>query len=98
MYPVDLAGFTAATLTTASFIPQAVHTWKTRDVSGISLTMYVMFTVGVALWLLYGVASGAWPVIIANLVTLVLASTILAMKLRSVAARPAPAHVEVRRD
>lgn len=89
MPSADLIGFVAAILTTASFVPQAWHTWRTRDLSGISLTMYAMFTIGVALWLVYGIVDGAWPVIIANLVTLVLASTILAMKLRSVMASPA---------
>ncbi len=91
MPSADSIGFIAAILTTASFIPQAWHTWRTRDLSGISLAMYSMFTVGVALWLVYGIVDGALPVIIANLVTLVLASIILAMKLRSVMARPARA-------
>lgn len=77
----DLIGFAAATLTTVSFVPQAWHTFKTKDVSGISLGMYSVFTVGVALWLVYGLFLQAWPVVIANTVTLVLASGILAMKL-----------------
>ncbi|BDI03087.1 SemiSWEET transporter [Sphaerotilus microaerophilus] len=78
----DAIGIIAACLTTLSFVPQAWHTLRTRDVSGISLTMYSVFTLGVALWLVYGVILGAWPVIIANLVTLALAATILTMKLR----------------
>lgn len=82
----DLTGFAAATLTTASFVPQVVHTWRTRDLSGISLAMYAMFTLGVALWLVYGIAEGAWPVIVANFVTLLLAASILAMKVRAVLA------------
>jgi len=69
-------------LTTASFIPQAWHSFKTRDVSGISLGMYSVFTVGVALWLVYGILLLAWPLIIANSITLALAATILGMKLR----------------
>jgi MtN3 and saliva related transmembrane protein len=72
----------AATLTTLSFLPQAWLTLRTRDVSGISLSMYSVFTVGVSLWLVYGILLGAWPVIIANAVTLALASTILALKLK----------------
>ena len=79
---IDLIGSTAAVLTTASFVPQAWHSFKTRDVSGISLGMYSVFTVGVALWLVYGLLLGAWPLIIANSITLALAATILAMKLR----------------
>lgn len=79
---IDSIGSVAAALTTLSFVPQAFKTFKTRDVSGISLGMYTAFTLGVALWLVYGVLIGAWPVIIANAVTLVLALAILVMKLR----------------
>ncbi|MGB4062147.1 MAG: SemiSWEET transporter [Burkholderiaceae bacterium] len=82
MTATDIIGFFAATLTTASFIPQAWLTFKTKDVSGISLGMYSVFTTGVAGWLVYGVLLQAWPVVIANTVTLALASGILAMKLR----------------
>lgn len=78
----DLIGSVAAMLTTASFIPQAWHSFKTRDVSGISLGMYSVFTVGVALWLLYGVLLRSWPLMIANTITLLLALAILGMKLR----------------
>ncbi len=78
----DLIGYIAASLTTLSFLPQALHTFRTRDVSGISLGMYSMFTVGVALWLVYGVLLWAWPLMVANAVTLALALAILLMKLR----------------
>ena len=74
-------GFAAATLTTASFLPQAWLTFRSGDVSGISVGMYATFTVGVALWLLYGILAGAWPVIAANAITLALAASILTMKL-----------------
>jgi MtN3 and saliva related transmembrane protein len=77
----DWLGYLAASLTTLSFVPQAWHTFRTRDVAGISLGMYSAFTAGVALWLLYGFALGAWPVIVANFVTLALATAILVMKL-----------------
>ena len=72
----------AAVLTTISFVPQVWHSFKTRDVSGISLTMYSIFTVGIALWLAYGILLQAWPLILANGITLSLALTILLMKLR----------------
>jgi MtN3 and saliva related transmembrane protein len=78
----DLIGTLAAILTTVSFLPQAVHTFRTKDVRGISLSMYSAFTLGVALWLVYGLMLDAWPVVIANVITLALASTILVMKLR----------------
>jgi MtN3 and saliva related transmembrane protein len=79
---VELIGYAAAVLTTLSFVPQAWHTFRTRDVSGISLGMYTVFAVGVALWLAYGVLLSAWPVVVANAVTLALALAILTMKLR----------------
>lgn len=82
MQTLDWVGYLAASLTTYSFLPQALHTFRTRDVSGISLGMYSVFTVGVALWLVYGVLLGAWPIVAANIVTLVLAGAILVMKLR----------------
>jgi MtN3 and saliva related transmembrane protein len=78
----DLIGTIAAVLTTVSFLPQALHTFRTKDVRGISLGMYSAFTLGVAMWLVYGLLLGAWPVVIANVITLALASTILVMKLR----------------
>jgi MtN3 and saliva related transmembrane protein len=78
----ELIGFAAAILTTASFVPQALHTFQTKDVRGISLGMYSAFTLGVALWLAYGLLLNAWPVVIANAVTLALAASILVMKLR----------------
>jgi MtN3 and saliva related transmembrane protein len=82
MISSELIGYCAASLTTLSFVPQAWLTFRTRDVRGISLGMYSAFTVGVALWLLYGVLMGAWPIVLANAVTLALASVILGMKLR----------------
>ncbi|MGI9132627.1 MAG: SemiSWEET transporter [Rhodoferax sp.] len=78
----DLVGYCAAALTTASFVPQALHTFRTRDVSGISLGMYGAFSLGVGLWLAYGVLLQAWPIIVANAITLTLALSILIMKLR----------------
>jgi MtN3 and saliva related transmembrane protein len=77
----DTIGFAAAALTTGSFVPQALLTLRTRDVSGISLGMYGSFTAGVALWLAYGVALGEWPIVAANAVTLALAGTILTTKI-----------------
>lgn len=82
MQTIDLIGYTAATLTTASFVPQVMQTFKTKDVSGISLWMYSAFTIGIAMWLVYGFLISAWPIVIANVVTLTLAGTILWMKVR----------------
>ena len=74
MTTTELIGYAAAGLTTCSFVPQAWLTFRTRDVSGISLGMYSVFTLGVALWLAYGLLLEAWPVVAANAVTLALAS------------------------
>jgi MtN3 and saliva related transmembrane protein len=77
----DWIGYAAAALTTASFVPQAWLTFSTRNVSGISLGMYSAFTLGILLWLVYGLFLGAWPIVVANAITLVLALSILMMKL-----------------
>jgi MtN3 and saliva related transmembrane protein len=78
----DLIGGLAATLTTISFVPQAWQVWRTRHTADISLGMYALFTSGVAFWLFYGILLNAWPVIIANSITLLLAGMVLAMKLK----------------
>ncbi|RZL01443.1 MAG: hypothetical protein EOP36_11475 [Rubrivivax sp.] len=79
---VEAIGSAAAMLTTGSFIPQALLTFRTRDVSGISLGMYSAFTAGVGLWLVYGLALGSWPMTVANTITLSLALAILGMKVQ----------------
>ncbi|MEO7937960.1 MAG: SemiSWEET transporter [Burkholderiaceae bacterium] len=78
----ETIGYLAATLTTASFVPQVWQTFRTRDVQGISLTMYSIFLIGSSLWLVYGLMSSAWPIVVANGVTAALACAILVMKLR----------------
>lgn len=83
MSTVEILGYVAAMLTTASFIPQAILVIRTRRTAGISLLMYSMFTLGVALWLAYGIASRAMPIIVANIITLALAGTILTIAARS---------------
>jgi MtN3 and saliva related transmembrane protein len=75
-------GFLAALLTTSAFVPQAVMTIRSRNTSGISLAMYVIFTAGVAMWLVYGILLDSWPMIVANTITLLLAATILGLKIR----------------
>ncbi len=80
----DLFGFIGAFLTTLSFVPQAWLVLRTGKTEGISLAMYALFTLGVTAWLVYGVLENALPIIIANAVTLSLASMILAMKTRAV--------------
>lgn len=79
---MEWAGYLAATMTTLSFVPQAVKTIRSRDTSGLSLGMYVVFTFGVAMWLVYGIALHSVPMILANVVTFLLSATILGLKLR----------------
>jgi MtN3 and saliva related transmembrane protein len=79
---MEWLGYIAATLTTLAFVPQAVQTIRTRDTRGISLGMYVVFTVGIVFWFCYGLALQSWPIIVSNAVTFVLAATILGLKLR----------------
>ncbi|MBM5821603.1 MAG: glutathione synthetase [Cyanobacteria bacterium K_Offshore_surface_m2_011] len=79
--PTDALGYVAAILTTSSFFPQAVQTLRTRDTSGISLGMYVMFTSGVVIWALFGLVSGDGPVLVSNLITAVPAGLILHRKI-----------------
>lgn len=79
---LEWMGTVAATLTTASFVPQALRTIRTRDTRAISLGMYVIFTIGVGFWFGYGLALHSWPMIVANAVTFLLSATILTLKLR----------------
>ena len=79
---VDLIGSVAGTLSTIAFIPQAWRIWKTRSARDLSLPMYLIFTSGVALWFVYGLLLGAVPIIVCNGLTLLLAGTVLAMKIK----------------
>ena len=79
---MEWTGYVAATLTTLAFVPQAVKTIRTRDTRSISLGMYVVFTIGIAFWFGYGIVLNSWPMIVSNLVTFVLAGTILALKVK----------------
>ena len=82
MIATEWIGYLAAMLTTVSFVPQVWQIWKTRHTKDISLRMYILFTCGVGLWLAYGLLLGAWPIIAANTATLLLAGTVLVLKLR----------------
>lgn len=75
-------GTLAGTLTTIAFIPQVIKTWKTRSARDISLLMFLLFSTGVLLWLVYGILLNAMPIIIANGITLALSASILVMKVK----------------
>jgi MtN3 and saliva related transmembrane protein len=78
----EAVGNTAAICTTVSFVPQLVRVWRRKSAEDISLSMFLLFSSGVALWLAYGLLIGSFPVIAANTVTLALALAILVLKLR----------------
>jgi MtN3 and saliva related transmembrane protein len=77
----DVTGYLAAFLTTIAFVPQAHQSWKTRDLSGVSLPMYSLFSLGVLAWLIYGILIHSWPIIAANSLTLLLACIVLYLKI-----------------
>lgn len=78
---LDILGLVATCFTTSSFFPQVITTWKTRDVSGISLPTYLIITIGLGLWLIYGLLRGDLPLIVANAVMVVLTASITVMKI-----------------
>ena len=84
---ITLVGYIAATCTTCSFVPQVIHTLKTKNTTAISLGMYSIFVIGVTLWLIYGLLINNLPIIIANTITLLLSSIILILKIRDTLAK-----------
>ena len=81
MLNIEHLGFAAAVCTTSAFVPQVLLVWRQRGAPGISTSMYLMFIAGLAMWLAYGIALRSWPMTLANALTLVLALSILCMKL-----------------
>lgn len=77
-----ILGLVAGTLTTAAFFPQFLKAWKSKSTTDISLWMFVILSTGIFLWLIYGLLVQSWPVILANIVTLVIALAILMLKLK----------------
>ena len=77
-----IIGLIAATCTTAAFLPQAIRVIKTKHTKDISLAMYVVFSIGVFLWLVYGLSIRDIPIIAANLITFIFSFIILVLKIR----------------
>jgi MtN3 and saliva related transmembrane protein len=82
MSMTTVLGFFAGFLTTISFLPQVVKTWKSRSASDLSLGMFSVFSLGVVFWLAYGFLIQEPPIIFWNAVTLILVLMILVMKLK----------------
>jgi MtN3 and saliva related transmembrane protein len=81
---IEIVGFTAACLTTSSFLPQALKIWRNRSARDVSLVMYLMMCTGSSLWLAYGLLIGSAALIVANCTGLTLVVWILGLKLREV--------------
>lgn len=79
---VSMIGSVAGISTTGAFLPQVIRTWRTRSTQDISLGMFLLTVFGLLLWLIYGLAQGDWPLIVTDAVSLILAVTILGLKLR----------------
>ncbi len=86
MDPVELVGYVAAFCTTMAFVPQVARVRRTKSTGDLSLSMFLVFTIGVLLWLVYGVLEQKWPVIVANAVTALLSGYILVQKVRELRA------------
>jgi MtN3 and saliva related transmembrane protein len=82
MENTTIIGLMAGTLTTISFLPQVIKTWKSKSTKDISTGMFVTFCLGILLWVFYGIAINSLPVIITNVVTFMLAFVILVLKLK----------------
>ena len=82
MTQADWLGSVAGFCTTVAFLPQVLKVWRTRSARDVSMGMYSVFTLGVVCWLAYGWLLMIWPIIVANIVTLVLVALVIAMKLR----------------
>jgi len=81
-YLASIIGFIAAILTTVAFVPQILKIWRARSAKDVSLGMYTVFTLGIVLWLAYGILIDSWPIILANCVTLLLTGVVLVMKVK----------------
>ncbi len=82
METVNIVGFMAGALTTMAFVPQVIKIWKSKNTHDISMETFAIFSLGVAMWLLYGIQLGAVPIILANGITLLLSLTILFFKMK----------------
>ena len=79
---IDIIGFLAGTFTTLALAPQAIKSWKTKHTKDVSLGWIIILTIGVFLWIIYGILLEALPVIVANSVTFILCVTVLVLKIK----------------
>ena len=79
---VEIIGFAAGICSTIAFLPQAIKTWKTKHTKDLSIGLFALITTGTFLWLVYGILINSMPIILANIITFILASAILIFKVR----------------
>jgi len=79
--PIEILGLLAGGLTTASFVPQVYKTWKSKSANSLSLTMYIVFFLGITLWLIYGIYVNSIAMMVTNSITAILALTLIVFKL-----------------
>ncbi|WP_282123187.1 SemiSWEET family sugar transporter [Algibacter mikhailovii] len=82
MDSIEIIGFLAAVLTTAAFLPQVYKTWKTKDVSSLSLPMLILFFIGIVSWLIYGVLKNSPSMIFANSITVISSFLLMYFKIK----------------
>lgn len=82
MSPITILGLVAGACTTIAFLPQVVKTWQTKSAKDVSYSMLITFSVGVFLWLVYGICLHALPIILTNALTLFLNLIILWLKIQ----------------
>jgi len=78
---IELVGITAAILTTSSFVPQVYKTWKSKNVDGISLTMFLTLFIGILIWLIYGILISSFSIILANIVSGLLVGALVVLRI-----------------
>jgi len=79
---INLLGLIAGILTTIAFVPQVFKTWKTKSTKDISLGMFISFSIGVFLWLIYGICLKATPIVVANILVLILSAMMIYLKIK----------------
>ena len=79
---IEILGYISATITTIAFLPQIIKTFKTKSAKDVSMGMFILFTTGVFLWIIYGILTNTMPVLIANAVIFCLSLTQIVLKIK----------------
>ena len=79
---IDLVGYAAGLLVTISLLPQFIKSWRTKSTKDLSLWRYIIYIVGIATWFAYGILLNSWPIIVVNIITISMATSILYLKIK----------------